>query len=380
MIDIKIPMPFLVTVDDVGWWNGQDGSALNQPFRTGINRGHCLADYQALIALGEKLHMRIPAGFVMCEWDRTGLLRHLPSATWMGEQWRGCPENTALKEQAADLIKTSGDFIEPAVHGIGHEFWENDRLSRSEFHDRSGTMRPSDEVKKHLEYFFRLMDQYGLNTSLRLFIPPALNHSFGNGEKGFQGMARDFGIQYITLRFDRAKCHAQPQFPNIGWEDGIMVMDRGKSDISWNRTAPEPEVDFGRPIIPLHWANILDKNPENNMDVVHAWATFITREARKRQALQARDISVCLTQYLNQTQSTVQHQGNRVVVHMDWIAKVPRQALSDAVFFSVNTPPGLELAIAGATPQKPATPGEARFLKLELPESGKIVFQCRHKI
>ncbi len=378
MINVTIPLPFLVTVDDVGWWNGQDGSAVNQPFRTGMDRRHCLADYQALIALGEKLNMRIPAGFVMCEWDRTGLLRQLPSATWMGEQWRAQSENLDLKQEAARLIKNARAFIEPAVHGVGHEFWENGRLSRSEFHNRSGTMRPRDEVKKHLEYFFRLMGQYGLDTNLRLFIPPALNHSFGNGEKGFQSIARDFGLRYITLRFDKAKCHAQPQFPTIGQESGIMVMDRGKSDIPWNRTAPEPEFDFDRPLLPLHWANILHKNPENNRDVVNAWATFITRVARKRQALPARDISVCFTQYLHQTQSRIQHQGSRVVVHMDWIARVPRPALADAVFFSVSCPPGPDIKIMGAEKKLPATPDEARFIKTGLPESGKIEFQfCR---
>ncbi len=83
---LSIPMPLLVTIDDTGWWLGQDGSAKGQPFRTGMPRVHGPGDYTALIALGRSLDMKIPAGFVLCEWDRTQLLREVPSATWMAGQ------------------------------------------------------------------------------------------------------------------------------------------------------------------------------------------------------------------------------------------------------------------------------------------------------
>lgn len=37
------PTLLIVVIDDVGWWNGFGGSAVNQPFRTGIGRWHCPA-------------------------------------------------------------------------------------------------------------------------------------------------------------------------------------------------------------------------------------------------------------------------------------------------------------------------------------------------
>jgi hypothetical protein len=45
---VSLPMPIFLVVEDVGWWQGRDGSANNEPFRIGFTRRHCLADYQAL--------------------------------------------------------------------------------------------------------------------------------------------------------------------------------------------------------------------------------------------------------------------------------------------------------------------------------------------
>lgn len=239
-MDITIPQPFLVTVDDVGWWNGWNGSAQNQPFRTGMGRRHVPGDYQALVALARRLSMRIPAGLVLCEWDQTGLLKQLPSATWMGSRWQAPPGDRAQREAAASILNRSRPFIEPALHGIGHEFWINGRMDRSEFHTAEGRMRHPDEIKQHLEYFFLLLQQNHLDTDVNIFIPPALNHSFGNGKSGFQNLASAFGIQYISLVFDRTRCHAPPQFKDVGWENRVVLMDRGPSPIDWHRTAASP--------------------------------------------------------------------------------------------------------------------------------------------
>ena len=238
MPEIKIPTPFLVTVDDVGWWNGRDGSEINQPFRTGMSRDHVPEDYRALATLGKALDMRIPAGLVLCEWDERNLLRQLPSATWMGDRWQVPFVNGAHKEEAVDILKEASSYIEPALHGVGHEFWIDGRMDRSEFHTSSGRMRHGDEVKKHLEYFFKLLARNDLDSGVRLFIPPALNHSFGNGDTGFQGIAGSFGIRLVTLLFQRIRCRIPPQYGNVGWECGVTVVDRGEAPIPWNGVAP----------------------------------------------------------------------------------------------------------------------------------------------
>ena len=74
-ISVYIPLPIQVVIDDVGWWSGKDGEAENQPYRTGINRNHVLADYEAVVELGKSLGIRPQAATILCEWDRGNILR-----------------------------------------------------------------------------------------------------------------------------------------------------------------------------------------------------------------------------------------------------------------------------------------------------------------
>ncbi|SDU45084.1 hypothetical protein, partial [Desulfobacula phenolica] len=131
-IIIQIPMPLIISIEDVGWWSGKNGSAFNQPYRTGMQRDHIPEDYTALAALGKGLDMRILAGFVLCEWDKTNLLRQVPSATWMADKWRVSEKNRDLKEKAAWIINKEKQKIEFGLHGVGHEFWTKGGMERSE--------------------------------------------------------------------------------------------------------------------------------------------------------------------------------------------------------------------------------------------------------
>lgn len=85
----SIPVPIQVVIDDVGWWSGRDGSQQQEPFRTGIDRNHTIADYEAIVKLGRTLGIRPQAAMVLCEWDRENILRELPESTWMGKQQLG---------------------------------------------------------------------------------------------------------------------------------------------------------------------------------------------------------------------------------------------------------------------------------------------------
>jgi len=125
----------------------------------------------------------------------------------------------------------------------------------------------------------------------------------------------------------------------------------------------------------LHWTNILHPDPDRNMDVVHAWSNFIKEKAKENQVVLSRDISACLTQYLNATQSRIQAKEKKIVVFLDWIAKVPAKALADTLFFSLDLPKGVELRLSGAEKKEPLNQDEARFIKTGIPRAGKIIFE-----
>lgn len=101
-LQVFIPMPLQVVIDDVGWWSGEDGSKVQEPYRTGVSRNHVPADYQAIAELGRRLGIKPQAAFVMCEWDKENILRHVPTSTWMGKDWDNSKWNGPWLEEAAD--------------------------------------------------------------------------------------------------------------------------------------------------------------------------------------------------------------------------------------------------------------------------------------
>jgi hypothetical protein len=104
-------MAIQVVIDDVGWWCSEDGSARGEPFRTSCPRNHVPADYRAIIELGRRLNMHPQAAMVLCEWDRTNLLRKLPSSTWMGDAWDNARwqgpwrESPLVRSNAANALR-----------------------------------------------------------------------------------------------------------------------------------------------------------------------------------------------------------------------------------------------------------------------------------
>ncbi len=350
-MQLTIPMPLQIIVDDVGWWSGQDGSQFNQPYRTGTGRDHQPEDYLALATLGKELNMKILAGFVLCEWDKTNLLKKLPSATWMGSDWNNAGIRCEDKERAADIIRRERAFIEIGLHGIGHEFWVDGRMERAEFHDEQCEMRDRDEVRRHLDFFLQLMEQYKLSPAPISFIPPALKHSFGNGEEGFQKLLHEFGIRYVTTRFNKARQFSQPLHPQLTWENNVLLVDRGKAESAWNATGCEPVFAFDRPFLTLHWANILHQDPEMNLDVVYKWVDFLREGAKKQRFILARDTQSCLSQYLHMLFSTIHGYNGGFSIDLAWKKTLPANLIGHSFFLEVVQPHPADLRISGAKAQ-----------------------------
>ncbi len=365
---LKIPMPLIVSIEDVGWWSGKDGSSFNQPYRTGMQRNHVPKDYIALAALGRGLDMRILAGFVLCEWDKANLLRQVPSTTWMGDRWTVPETNRDLKEKAAWIIKKEKKAIEFGLHGVGHEFWTNGRMERTEFHDAACEMRNRNDIRQHLTCFFRLMDQYHFDFTPRTFIPPALKHSFGNPDKGFQTILNEFGIQYVTLVFNRAKIHSKRKPEKIAWENKVLLVERGEADVAWHTVNAPPYFKFDRPVMALHWANILHSDPEKNQEVIENWTQYIKTNSEKKSILLARDTRSCFTQYLHHTLSRIEKTGEEFSVDVSWMKKIPGKLAGQTLFLKVDIPPGISLKIHGATVLSGTRSAEIPFLKLHIPK------------
>ena len=293
---VALPLPLFLVVEDVGWWEGKDGSGHNEPYRNGLCRRNCLADYEALVDLSERLSMRIAIAMVIGEWDRTNLLRDVAGATWMGRAWDNRLNQGPWLDQTADYLRSYQGNLELAVHGLCHEFWHNGKMLRAEFHDNDGYMRSREIVVNHLEAYAAILRQNGFLDFPRLFVPPALKHSFGNGEESMQAVLKNFGITHVTTRFAKARQYSPPVHARITWECGVAILERGLSPVVWQQMAAVPETLPLNPVVALHWGNLLHADPNRNEEIIARWAARLLAEAADLRRILSEDVADCWRQ------------------------------------------------------------------------------------
>lgn len=332
--EITLPMPLFLVVEDVGWWRGHDGSARQEPYRTGMGRRHCLADYQALVFLAKRLSMRIQMAMVLCEWDRTDLLRQIPSATWMGSTWNNAENRGPWLEETADFLRRHDNFLEIGLHGVGHEYWVLGQLKRAEFHDADGFMRPPWSIRQHLEAFGRLLEQNGLGPFPESFVPPALHHSFGNGEASMQAILSEFGIRYLCTIFSRARQYAPPLHEGLTWECGVLLLERNEAAVPWDHVGAIPPQSVSGPVVSLHWANLLHQEPDRNGEVVAAWADLLIARAKELDTFLAPDTAACWSQYCYHRLAVLRSLGPGVEIDCRRLPELA--ALSGPVYLKVR--------------------------------------------
>jgi hypothetical protein len=291
-LNVIIPMPIQIVIDDVGWWSGEDGTKQKQPYRTGINRNHVPADYQAIVDLGKKLGVRPQAATILCEWDRKNILRNLPTSTWMREKWDNSKWVGAWLDEAADIIRNNQDHYELTLHGVGHEYWQDENFTRAEWADRSGQMRPLDQVELHLDYFEKLLNQNQLGPFPTSFVPTAFLHGFGlTGEHkiSIAGVIKKRGIHYINTPFSNMFNAKGAQFELFGIDAGVITVDRGEDLFDWNIFGKEPVGVISGPTCGLHWPNLLHPDPGRNAEIVDAWVKLLKPYNEKPATMLARN-------------------------------------------------------------------------------------------
>lgn len=316
---ITLPQPLMVVVEDVGWWQGRDGSAINEPYRTGMERNHCLEDYGALLLLARQLQMRIQISMVLCEWDRSDLLRHVPTATWLGKDWRNPSRREEPLNEAADFLRTNSNYLEIGLHGVGHEFWQDGKMERTEFHDPSGILRPPALVRRHLDAFAAIMDDNGLGPFPRAFVPPALQYSFGNGEHSIAAILRDYGVRYATTIFSRARQYTPPLHEKITWEKDVLLIERHQALTPWNVQAAIPTLPPEGPVASLHWKNLLHSDPQRNEEVITRWGKFLSACCREFNRMAAPDTAACWNQFAYHSLATIKPLGEGVEINVSQV-------------------------------------------------------------
>ncbi|WP_158861122.1 hypothetical protein [Lunatibacter salilacus] len=327
-LSVSIPIPIQIVIDDVGWWSGKDGHDRQEPYRTGINRNHVPADYQAIVDLGKKLGVRPQAATILCEWDRENILRNVPTITWMREKWENSKWVGPWLDEAADIIRNNQNHYELTLHGVGHEYWEDENMTRAEWADSSGTMRPLDQVELHLDYYEELLNQNQLGSFPSSFVPTAFLHGFGlTGDHpiSMAEVVKKRGIEYISTPFENMFNAEGAQFGLFGVDSGVITVDRGEDLLNWDAFSAKPEGVVIGTTCGLHWPNLLHADPNRNSEIVDAWVELLKPYNDKPETLLAKNSSSFRDQLVHHVCTKVQIHDNKFDIDFLETAKLNGQ-------------------------------------------------------
>jgi len=340
-ISAKVPMPIQIVIDDVGWWSGEDGSARQEPYRTGIRRHHVPADYQAIADLGKTLGVRPQAATILCEWDRHNILREVPTSTWMREKWDNRKWVGPWLEEAADIIRSNTRHIELTLHGLGHEYWADRHFTRAEWADRSGRMRPLDQVERHLDYYARLLEQNQLGPFPKSFVPTAFLHGFGPAPGETVSMAqvlKQRGITYINTPFSTMANAGAVQFAVLGVDNGVMTVDRGEDLFDWDVIGGTPANRISGPTCGMHWPNLLHEDPARNGEVVEGWVRYLADFNTGVETLLAPDSTFFQQQLAHHVGTAVALKGPFIDLDFGAIRPVPEALAGRRFILKISSP------------------------------------------
>lgn len=353
---VSLPLPIQVVIDDVGWWSGTDGHERGEPYRTGIARDHQPADYRAIDLLGRRLGMRPQAAMVLCEWDRIDRLRGLPSATWQGGDWRNRWVGPWLDEAAA--VVRDGCF-EPVLHGVGHEWWDQAGMSRAEWFDAHGAMRPADDARAHLDAFMALWAENELGPPPTAFVPCAFLYTLGGG---LAPLLREHGITSVSTPFGRLG-----GAPEAGWladDDGLPVIDRGRDLLPWYAIGQVPEGEVTGPVCGLHWPGLLHPDPARNGEAVEGWVRLLAPYDDRPDRMLAPDTARWLSQLRH-------HLGTRVT-HVAGGARLDLDPAAGS-WLRVKVAGEAPVTVTGAGLTAQGVAGGWRWLDLQTCDGGPLV-------
>ncbi|MCD6597561.1 MAG: twin-arginine translocation signal domain-containing protein [Bacteroidales bacterium] len=335
-----IPMPIQVVIDDVGWWSGTDGSKWQEPYRTGIDRNHVLADYKAIVELGKALGIRPQAAMVLGEWDKQNILRDVPHSTWMGKNWDNSKWLGPWLEEAADIINSNKDNFEITMHGLGHEWWTDGKFTRAEWANNDGVMRPKDDIERHLNAFAAIMRQNSLGELPKSFVPTAFRHGFGltpGNDVSIAELLAKRGFTYINTPYVIMLNKEHVKHGIFGFDSGLMTVDRGADLLNWDTIGAKPEGAITGSTCGMHWPNLLHEDPERNSEIVEGWVKFLAPYNDKQETLLAKHSDEFKHQLAHHVCTKTIFQGNLIELDFSETDKLPGSMGKNELTLKINS-------------------------------------------
>jgi hypothetical protein len=329
-----IPRPVQLVIDDVGWREGWDLSADGGPYRAGVDRLLGPADYAAVAELGATLGIRPQCAMVVCEWDRQNACADYPTTTFAGRAWDNRERLGPWLDRSIAVIRDQAAHFEFALHGVGHEHWENGDRTRAEWFGGSLHERWSPKVlASHAECFRRIMRQNGLGGpggAVRLpvsFVPCAFRYLWDEGDPQSTGAFLSAqGVRYASTPFSACTfAHADLPAPDGGFDHDLFVLDRGNVGIRYDLYDTVPQTPIPNSICGIHWPNLLRPDPAENGESVARWCAYLGSLRADAETMLARTMPETVSQWFHWRFSSLHEDGDGWCLDLSGLPKRARE-------------------------------------------------------
>jgi len=300
-----IPRAVQLVLDDVGWREGWRLDDEGGPWRAGVDRLMVTEDYHAIAEIGARLNVRPQAAMVLCEWDKENTCAECPTCTHAGADWDNSSRAGEWSDEAAEVFRSRAAHIELAMHGVGHEHWENGERTRAEWYHAAKDQRWEwDALLKHLEVFRRILDQHNLGPDAGHALPPsavpcAFNYYFDDGDPHSTGaLFRAAGVERVSTPFGGGFHQVSPlAAPDGGFEHGLPVIDRSGNRVPYDAFDSVPEAPTPNSICGIHWPNVLAPDPAENERALDAWLEYLAAIDAQPDMMLAANSTECFAQW-----------------------------------------------------------------------------------
>ena len=312
MEKIKIPFPFVLEMDDVGWDNGRDLRLAGKASRSGLPRYHAIEDYEMIDTLARASGKNISVALCVGDWDKDNILRGEVGFTHDPHGWDRAAEIDVAKYRACLDILERGriDYI---LHGVLHGLYDEDgkRINEREYliskKDENGKSHwelvSVEEFERHIETFLKIYNSWGMKQQIRAFVMPCgVNGTDYETVATMASILYKHGIRYWADSFD-FEGYTRP----LTVVNGVALFDwgRNKTPMPWEAYDIDPDelIPFGTDVYEKrcllhgsHWTNYLRYNPKKNLENLPGWLNFLRRQGEIDGVMMADNLASAVNQ------------------------------------------------------------------------------------
>ena len=349
---VKIPVPFILEMDDVGWIDGRDYSDQGRASRSGLNRNHCFKDYEFLKELTKRTGKHIAAALVVGDWDKDNFLRGKEGFTHDPENWdqKSIIDVDEHRKCLALLERSNVDYmIHGVLHGRYDEFGKcitecEYLLTRKNENGSYERYLPSEEdLRRRLDMFFKIYNAWGLKQKVRGFaVPCGARFATEETVKRICKVLSEYGIRYWADSF------SYPEFDsNLKVYSGVACF-RWKGNpvnMPWDKASIDPSSlvvlnkEDSLKITCLHgshWTNFLNIDPDRNIDNLDGWVDFLDRQSEVFGSVNAENLASAVNQLFYYEYSKSFWEGNTLTINLSDVLYQALDFHNNEFFISVK--------------------------------------------